>query len=710
MITKTENNYKYYVGLILLCVLLLGDLPMIQSASAAQSETPSIKMTLSKDAYWYKPGSVVRLNVTLINATEGNLDEVSIRVKVHAPDKYRSDMDNTLKNKPIKNYRINKLMKKDETLKPGDNKFDLDLLIPTSWFSDGVYPLTVETLESNKVESSVVTQLIIMSGFNPEKQVPLKLATVFDVSGKPNRYPDGFFVDTDLAKDCSTNDKEECWTSTVVEELTKRENFRCAIALSPLILEEMDEMSDGFTVEKKGKKKEYEGDSNESSFTSNAISDLSAMAADDRFQFLDTPYAYPNLEKLSQMGWSEDSSDQIVKGRETYNDVLGTAIGEDYFFPPALMLNSNAISELKDVVGKHLVLSPKLLERNDKGKRLEKGMTLSNPVDIQVGDDGSGATAIFSDRRLEELIESIQSSDDVHGVTQLILAELTNLFLERPASMRSCVMLWPNYWRPSNSVTREVISTISNVPWLQTSTLEDCFTEVKPIENASLEIPAPDTKPGSYYTDVNTARDSLTDYSNITFPDNPFTPILTDDLYVSESTIWEEYGSKAEGLKYSSYVKFTVEEELDKIIIPVSAAITLTSGEGDVPISVVNGTNYKVKAVLKFQSNGLSFPEGDSKKAVLEPKENLFEIAVKAEKDGRVPLSATLEGQGLIIDNVTFSVLTSTFNTFAIILVSGLLGLIGLIWAIKIFTKRRVGKHKRRQLMGAEQEEDEEGS
>ncbi|MBN1288625.1 MAG: hypothetical protein JXA49_03200 [Actinobacteria bacterium] len=694
---------------MLLLLMVLSNLPLLPCASAATTEDPSIKLALSKDAYWYKPEATARLNVTLINLTGNDLNNVSIRVKIHAPDKYRSDLDYTLKNKPTKNYRLNKLLKQDEVLKPGNNRYELDLLIP-SWFSDGVYPLTLEALESNKVETSVVTQLIVMAGLNPEKQAPLKLATVFDISGKPNFNPDGSIINMDLVKECSAGDKEDCWIATFIEELARHENFRCGIALSPLLLEEMKEMSGGFTLEKGGKKKEYGGDSGESSSIANAISDLGTMAADKRFQFLDTPYAYPNLEQLSELGWTEDCSDQIAKGREVYKEVLETEIGEDYFFPPALMLNSRSIQGLEDAVGKYLVLSPKLLERNDKGNRLEKGMTLSNPVDIQVGNDKSGATAVFTDRRLEELIENVQTSEDSHGVTQLILAELTNLFLERPAALRSCVMLWPNYWRPSNSVTREVISAISNVPWLQSSTVEDCFSQVAPIEDVSLEIPEPTAGPDSYYTDVKKARDALVNYSDITFPDNPFIPILTRDLYVSESAIWEEYSSKREGLKYSAHVKSTIEGELSKIVIPVSATITLTSGQGDVPISVVNGTDYKLKTVLKFQSNGLSFPEGDSKKAVLEPKENLFEIAVKAEKDGRVPLSATLEGQGLIIDNVTFSVLTSTFNTFAIILVSGLLGLIGLIWIIKIFAKRRVGKHKKRQLKGTDREEDEKGS
>lgn len=50
------------------------------------------------------------------------------------------------------------------------------------------------------------------------------------------------------------------------------------------------------------------------------------------------------------------------------------------------------------------------------------------------------------------------------------------------------------------------------------------------------------------------------------------------------------------------------------------------------------------------------------------------------------------------------SVLTSRFNTFAIVLVGGILGLIVAGWGIKLISRRRVGKHKKRNIKKAEQE------
>jgi ABC-type Fe3+ transport system permease subunit len=49
-------------------------------------------------------------------------------------------------------------------------------------------------------------------------------------------------------------------------------------------------------------------------------------------------------------------------------------------------------------------------------------------------------------------------------------------------------------------------------------------------------------------------------------------------------------------------------------------------------------------------------------------------------------------------------VLTSRFNTFAIAVVAGLLALIGGLWFAKLISRRKVGKHKRRNLGEATKE------
>jgi len=135
------------------------------------------------------------------------------------------------------------------------------------------------------------------------------------------------------------------------------------------------------------------------------------------------------------------------------------------------------------------------------------------------------------------------------------------------------------------------------------------------------------------------------------------------------------------------------------------SSITLTSSRADIPLSIVNRTGYRIKAVLNFASDGLAFPGGDHKKVLLEPKENLLEIPVRVRKKGRVSFSAQLKADSLTLGELSFSVRTGRFNTFAVLLVGILLALIGITWVSKIVSRRKVGKHKKRQLQGFGKEE-----
>lgn len=710
MSKKLINKIGKYLGFACLGLLILVNIPLPAMAASVEIES-SVSSSITKNSYWYKPGSTALLDLTVVNNTKTALKNISIRVKVHAPNKNREDLDAFLKGKPVKSYRINQTLKKNATLKPGRNIFRLEFIIPSSWSTNGVYPLSVETIKSEKVEATALTQLIVMSGLDQNQQTPLKVATLFDLSDKAYRNPEGQFTNTDLAKECTPDGKDSGWIVSLLNTLSKEEKFKGTLAVSPLLLEEMEDMSNGFTVTKGKQKKDYDSDSKEAVAVADSITKTAAMAKNARFQFCSLPYAYPDLEELVRMGWTEDATSQIKKGRDTCKRILDTAVKTETFIPPLLKMNSKAAGEIKRDIGEFLLLSPQLLNRSKKGQKLAEGLTLNSPVAIDTGDSETGPTAIFSDLRMEELIVELSSSTDPQLVAQVILAELTNLYLERPAKFRVCAIYWPNWWRPTKEVLNEVIRAISTVPWLQTTTLNDCFYSVPPLENVSLEIPEPTAEEeNSYYPKIKKAHRSVNDYSEIIFRDNPIRPILQKNLYISESAIWAEFNIEKEGLKYPDYLNSTVEGELAKITIPETGTITLTSGRGDIPVSIINNTGYKVKTVLRFTSNGLVFPEGTSKKTTLEPKENLFEIPVKAEKGGRVNLSATLEGKDFVIDDVSFSVITSTFNTFAIFFVGALLGLIGLTWLIKIYAKRSVGKHKKRQLKESEQDNDEQGA
>jgi hypothetical protein len=473
-----------------------------------------------------------------------------------------------------------------------------------------------------------------------------------------------------------------------------------------MLLEDMQAMTGGYVVKSGVKARNVRPDSRQAANASAVLIGLGRLPQSARHQLLPEPYASPDLEKLVSLGWREDARQQLSLGHKRLEEILDIPLSRQYACPPGLNANSSVLAELKNELGRFLVLSPRLLERSREGRKLQQGMTLGSPVFIKGGGERKDL-ALFADARMQRLLERISASRDPHGVAQCIVSELTSLYLEQPAKLRACAVVAPGSWHPSRDVLDEVMRALNGTPWLSTVTLAESMVTVPPIGETPLKIPGPELQgsPDDYWKQVGAARDNYAAFRDIVLPDNPFLAPLQRDVYVSESAVWRQWDRLDEGLEYCGFVDSTVAGELSKVDMPAMSSITLTSGSAKVPLSVVNGTGYRIKALLKYSSNGLTFPAGAEQKVLLEPKENLFEIPVKAKKKGRVRLLVRLEAEGFSLGELDFTVLTSRFNAFAVVVVGSLLALIGIVWAARVIARRKVGKHKKQQLKEATKEQ-----
>ncbi len=691
-------------------VLLLGlvlSAPAVLAAPAAPDQRQGLRIAFSKDAYWYKPGGKVQMRVTLDNLTRQAIDAVYVKARVHTPNTTRSDLDASFEGKPRKSYR------QTETYGPyalaaGNNGLDLELELRSSRYSNGVYPLTVEVVRSGNVVSSVISELVIMSFEESEKLVPLKLSWVFDTLEPPHRDPAGNFKNEALARECDPAGKNPGWYPTLLGALEKWQDLRFNLALSPMLLEDMKAMTGGYVVKSGEKARNVLPDSRQAVNASAVLTGFGRLAQPARHQLLPEPYASCDLEELVSLDWREDARQQVSLGHKQLEEILETALSRQFTCPPGLNVNSEVLAELESELGQYQVLSPRLLERSREGRKLLQGMTLGSPVFIK-GAVERKDLALFADARMQRLLERVSASGDPHGVAQCIVSELTNLYLEQPEKLRACAVVAPGSWHPSRNVLDEVMRALNGTPWLSTVTLAESMVTVPPIGETPLEIPGPEQQgsPDDYWRQVGIARDNYAGFRDSVLPENPFLAPLQRDVYMSESVVWRQWDRLDEGLEYSGFADSTVAGELSKVDLPAMSSITLTSGSAKVPLSVVNGTGYRIKALLKYSSNGLAFPDGAEQKVLLEPKENLFEIPVKVRKKGRVRLSVRLEAEGISLGELDFTVLTSRFNAFAIVVVGSLLALIGILWVARVISRRKVGKHKKQQLKEATKEHGE---
>ena len=157
----------------------------------------------------------------------------------------------------------------------------------------------------------------------------------------------------------------------------------------------MQDMADGYVVKQGERQEKFGANSTEARNAKAILNRYKKLAGDPRFQFLITPYASPDLEKLVAYNWSDDAKAQISRGTRDLEVALGTKLGQDYFYPPGLNCNSLAIKKLAGELGHFLILGPGLLDRSRAGRKLTRGTTLGSPVEVAGAKEGQ-VLALFA--------------------------------------------------------------------------------------------------------------------------------------------------------------------------------------------------------------------------------------------------------------------------------------------------------------------------
>jgi len=667
-------------------------------AAGAPPSLPDVRMAFSKNSYWYEPDGKIQTVVTLDNRSRQSVKGVSIRFRVYTKNRSRSDLDDSLGKIANKSYKQTETPCKNLSLKPGNNTFNFEVQLARGRYANGIYPFKLEALKGSAVLSRVVSEIIVFSSKDLSNLKPLRVSLVFDTLSPPHRGPDDVFKSDELAAECDSTGKQPGWYSTLLWAVNKWPELNLSFSMSPMLLEEISDMSKGYVVKRGDKEFRVSPDSRQAKSASSVLGDFRILAQSPRCQMLPAPYASPNLENLISLRWTTDARQQLTSGHKALEKDLDTTVSREFFYPPGLAANTRVLRDLDRDAGKFLLLSPELLQRSKAGMRLARGYTLAQPVNIMGAKKGGETTAVFADARMQSLLARLSKSADPHGITQCILSELTSLYFEQPDKLRSCAVVWPARWRPSREIVSEIFAAVAGSPWLKTNTLAESMMTVPILENDPLEIPEPSTSADEYFTSVTTARGRCKDFSTMVTRDNPLLLTLRNNVSVSESDVWRQWDRKVEGLSWATSVINTIDGEIKKINMPSTGSINLTSASAKIPLSVINGASYPITATLTLSSNGLEFPEGSRRKIKLEPKENLLEIPVAVKKKGRIRFQARLQARNLIIGEVDTTVLTSRLNTFAFFVVIGLLVLIGGAWVAKTFLRRKAGKHKRRNI------------
>ncbi len=683
------------IPLLLMCP---GPVP----ASPVKDEK-KLSLSLWKNSYWYEPQATVDFFLDVENKGQ-EIKDVDIRLKLHRELIARSHLDQFLDGKWTRVLQQKKVIDGVE-LEKGPNQFHFNLVLPRRIKSTGIFPVTVELLSRGDVIASQITEVVV---FSPAGFPPLDLVMLWDIAEPPQVDPQGYFVDDSLAEDCR-GVGEEGWLHYLTDGMVKHENLRFTLAVTPSTLEELSELSGGYKLIQGDKVVELGKDSRGATDAFALLDTWRKLAGEPRFQFLPAPYSYPDLESLMALGWAGDVREQLSRGLSIQEEVLGGIIAEEYIFPPALSVDSKTLSVLKDRGIKSLVIGQKEVDRAPGAEEVANGLSISSPVTV-IDSQSRSLFAAVVDERVERLIEDRKGAKNYRETVQLLIAELTGLFLERPAYHRMTVLLWPSSVGPSKELITELFNTLDGAPFLRTVTLGEAMSGVEPRSEVRIKIPSLEAKPDGYYSEVSRAKRELRTFSDMVFPKNPLLDPLRKNFYLSESYLWKSRGLTARGLSFVDDIVSTVEGELDKIRFTGETSIAITSEKAKLPISINNGTGQRAKVTLVAEAPELYFPEKSTWEQVLEPKENIIDVPVEVKKKGRFDLKLNIQVGDRNIDELVIRVSTSRFNLFALPVLGLILGALFLLRLMRIVLRRRAGKHKRKRRVGRNREKETPGA
>ncbi|HSH61185.1 MAG TPA: DUF6049 family protein, partial [Acidimicrobiales bacterium] len=186
------------------------------------------------------------------------------------------------------------------------------------------------------------------------------------------------------------------------------------------------------------------------------------------------------------------------------------------------------------------------------------------------------------------------------------------------------------------------------------------------------------------------ARRRLVSFSSMLAADNPLDERLEELLLVSQ-------GADLRPRQRSSYLEGferQIARELDQIAVPRSRSITLTARNGEVPVTILNKTDYPVRLQVQVVSDKLDFPGGAVRDLELARRNTTERFVVEARASGSFPLRVNLVSPdgSLVLGRSRLTVRSTAASGVGIFLSAGAGGFLLLWWA----RHQLRGRHSRR--------------
>jgi hypothetical protein len=321
------------------------------------------------------------------------------------------------------------------------------------------------------------------------------------------------------------------------------------------------------------------------------------------------------------------------------------------------------------------------------------GPTTVAPVVQPLGFAGAATTAlaegtlsaIVPEPSADELLAANVATDPVRAA-QIMLGDLATIWQEQPGEERGVAVVLDEDAPFPGPFFTPFAQNVAGAPWLRPQGAVEFVAAYPPAETQPLASPSFRRFATSYVTSLKQARRRVETLATMLPSDSTSPERLDTMLLLAEAR--QFLAESDAGLEFIATVHRTVQEVMNGLILDTVPAVTLSSEQGGIPVTVSNEAQEALSFSVRLKSEALS--EQPSEDLELAPGESET-VSLQAEmaSTGQSLIDVQLlSPSGRVIEQETIVVRSTGYNRVALLITIGAALLMVGAWARRFLPRR----------------------
>lgn len=558
--------------------------------------------------------------------------------------------------------------------------------------TQGVYPLRLELVadadDGREVLDEVRTSVVLLA--DPVGP-PVRTALLVPVSGQVGLSGGGGVRVDPLAGDLAADGR----LPAIAAGLAAAPDVALTVATDGVVVEEAMHAAEGYvaqdaagTVEVPPADPAVTADQRGPAERGRQmVEDLRAVVARPAVDQIALPYAVADLVALTRADLADEVRRSLAQGARSVEESTGERPAPAVLWPPDG--SDDATLGVLDASVDTLVLDAGRL-----ATPVEPDLVSPPPVRRVRTPEGAAVVAAVGDPWLGDVLAraggpASGSADGAPVVAQRVIGETAAVYFERPyeTDPRGLLLAPPQDWAVTGPDLVALVEGLGAAPWLAPVTLPQLVREVPPPGEAERLAYPPSAQSReldpAYVREVAAARGAVAALGNV-LPGDDTTAARAGRLLDLAASVHYRGADRDLGAALVGEVQTVAGRVADQIEVLPGPLVTLTSTDGQVPVTVRSSAPVPVEVRVALQATRFAFPDGAVRDAVaLTPGEarTLFFTAEARSPGATHPIEVVVtDGGGTELARARLVVRSTTFSVAAVLITGGAAVFLALWW------------------------------